>query len=145
MERWELARLTDSMLTGVSQIDSQHQVLINILNEMAAEVTSPSDARRFDRVTRDLLAYVITHFEAEEQLIRESGYAIADPDGARAHIGQHRGFADRVLALRARAADGDAASQADLLAFLRDWLFHHIATTDQNLGRFVGSRHISRV
>ena len=144
MARWEPLRLSAGMLTGDERIDSQHQVLIDILNELAEQGRDPCDPHRFDQVTRDLLGYVLFHFEAEEQLIRESGFDVADPAAAQEHVGQHRGFVARVLAMRAEASAQQSPSQADLREFLRDWLIHHIGTTDQRLGHFLCAQAVGR-
>jgi len=144
MAQWEPATLGSALLTGDERIDCQHRVLIDILNELAARLSGPPDPHRFDQVTRDLLGYVLLHFETEEQLIRESGYELADPAGAHLHIGQHRGFVSRVLAMRAAAATPHSASQALLHEFLRDWLIHHIGTTDRILGRFICEQPVGR-
>src|SRR5690242_14394389 len=76
---------SDSMLTGVDEIDQQHRVLVNTLNDFAAKLAGNSDDRLFEQVTRDLLAYAIYHFETEEELIKRYGYDAAENDDANAH------------------------------------------------------------
>lgn len=132
--------LDSSLLTGVPEIDSEHLILVNALNEVAATAHASAAHPLMDRITRDLLAYVLYHFAREERLIRQSGYALAEPTEADLHIQQHRAFADRVMALRASANETMSAPPAELARFLRDWLLQHIGTTDQRLGSFLRSR-----
>ena len=127
----------DAMLTGVEEIDQQHRVLVNTLNDFAAKLAGHADDRLFDQVTRDLLAYAIYHFETEEELIKRYGYDLAERDEANAHIRQHRSFSAQVIALRGEAGEARSAAQYELLAFLKDWLMNHIGTSDQRLGKFL--------
>jgi hemerythrin len=136
----EIVEWNDSLLTGVDEIDRQHRILVNTLNEVAARVSEYSGDRRIDQVTRDLLAFAAYHFETEEQLMALHGYDAAEPEEARLHNLQHLGFSERVIALRAAAEDGKPASLAAFLGFLKGWLINHIGTTDQRLGDFIRSR-----
>jgi len=133
----------ESMFTGVKEIDRQHEVLVNVLNEIAAMGAESPGQRRLEEVTLDLLAYALYHFETEERLMQQSGYDRDQPGEAQAHVLQHRAFSDRVIALRAATAEGQERSQAALLQFLRDWLINHIGSTDRRLGDYI-SRSISR-
>lgn len=136
----EAIQWNDAMQTGVTEMDAQHRILVDTLAEATEKLSGEADARLFDRITRDLLAYAIYHFSTEEKLMQEHGYADAAPEDAAAHLAQHRQFSQRVVALRDEAANGRHESRDALLAFLRDWLVNHILTTDQRLGRFIRSR-----
>jgi hemerythrin-like metal-binding protein len=136
----ELIVWNDSLLTGVDEIDRQHRILVNTLNEVNSKLAEHPSEKLFEQITRDLLAYAIYHFETEEQLITRFGYDRADPAAAAAHVQQHRGFSQRVVALRDEVHSGQAVSPDALLTFLRDWLTEHICTTDQRLGRFICAR-----
>ena len=131
-------RWSEAMLTGVAEIDRQHRVLVDSLAEARAKLTDDSFDPRFERITRDLLGYAICQFDAEERLMRERGYAAASPDAA-LHLAQHRGFSQKVAALRDAARRGDPGSKAALLSFLEDWLVNHIMTVDKRLGQFIRS------
>jgi hemerythrin-like metal-binding protein len=130
----------DSLQTGVADIDRQHRILVNTLNDLAAKLSDRPKRQRIEQVTRDLLAYAIYHFETEEELIKRYGYDTAEPEDAHIHVQQHRSFSERVVALRADAHDGKSQSQVALLSFLKDWLMNHICTTDQRLGKFISAK-----
>lgn len=127
----------DAMLTGVAEIDAQHRILVDTLVEAQAKLTGNPNDPLFEQITRDLLAYAIYHFDAEERLMRQHGYATSDPDEAAAHLAQHRRFSEQVVALRAEAREGKPGSREALLAFLQNWLINHILSSDQRLGRFI--------
>src|SRR5512143_441681 len=124
----ETIQWSDAMRTGVAEMDAQHRILVDTLAEASEKLVGDADARLFDRITRDLLAYAIYHFSTEERLMQEYGYADAAPDAAAAHLAQHRQFSQRVVALRAEADHGGRESRDALLTFLRDWLVNHILT-----------------
>jgi hemerythrin len=140
MTTHELIEWNKSLLTGVDDIDRQHRILVNTLNEIALTISQLPNPRRFEQITRDLLAYAIYHFETEEELIRRYGYDTAEPVDARVHIQQHRGFSERVVTLRAETRDGKSPTQGALFPFLKDWLINHICTTDQRLGKFIAAQ-----
>jgi len=124
----------DAMLTGVAEMDTQHRILVDTLIEANAKLTGSASDPLFEQITRDLLAYAIYHFDTEEQLMRQHGY---EPEKTALHIGEHRGFSERVVALRSEARSGEPGARDALLAFLRNWLINHILTSDQQLGKFI--------
>lgn len=130
---------SDTLLTGVAEIDHQHRILVGILIEARARNTRRPAGRQFERLTRELLAYAIYHFDTEEQLMRQAGYDIASPEAFADHLAGHRDFSERLVALRAEARLGNKEAQAALLPFLEDWLIKHIRATDQGVGQFICS------
>jgi hemerythrin-like metal-binding protein len=128
---------SDALCTGVEEIDRQHRILVQVLGEAEALLAGERPGARFEQIFRDLLAYAIYHFETEEALMRGRGYDRAEQAAAAAHLAQHRSFSERVVALRAEARHDDRASREALVAFLRDWLVHHIVTTDRHLADFI--------
>lgn len=127
----------DALLTGVDVIDEQHRILVAVLTQARAELTGDGSRGAFDRITRELLAYAIFHFDTEERLMAQQGY---DPEAAAAHLREHREFSRRVVALRDEAADGGPVAVEALLVFLEDWLIHHIMGSDKKLGQCLGAR-----
>jgi len=130
----------DSLQTGIDEVDKQHKILVNALSEVETRVTGSSNRRLLDRVTRDLLAFAIYHFETEERLMKQHGYDTEEPENAGEHVRQHRAFTERIITLRAEVLAGQSAAQEALVSFLKDWLTNHIRTTDQRLGRFIRTK-----
>ena len=132
----------DSMCTGVDEVDRQHRILVDTLNQAATKLTGEVAEALFEQITRDLLAYAIYHFDTEEQLMQRYRYAEARPDEAASHLHQHRSFSEKVVQLREQAREGDEGARNALLDFLQSWLVNHILTTDKRLGGFVSTaRH----
>jgi hemerythrin-like metal-binding protein len=140
MGDFEPIQWSDALLTGVAEIDRQHHILVDTLNEAQVKLTSEAGDPAFEKITRDLLAYAIYHFNTEEQLMQKYGYAAASPKEASAHLAAHRSFSEQVVALRDKAREGKPGSREALLAFLKNWLTSHIMTTDKLLGQFINAR-----
>lgn len=50
----------------MAEIGQQHRVLIDLLIEARTKLTGEAAEPLFEQLTRDLLAYTIYHFAAEE-------------------------------------------------------------------------------
>jgi len=129
----------DSYLTGVARIDEQHNVLVNTLNEANSRLAVGVTRELLDHITRDLLSYAIYHFETEEALMEEYGYAALSAADAETHRREHRGFSQQVVALREGLRDGRLVTREELLSFLNNWLLNHILATDKDLVQFLRS------
>jgi hemerythrin-like metal-binding protein len=123
--------------TGVTEIDDQHRILVNTLNEANAKLAGNSSAEFLEQITRDLLSYALYHFETEEELMKEYGYDEEEGQDADAHLQQHRSFSAQVVAVRDGLKAGNLISREELLGFLNSWLVNHILNTDRRLGAFI--------
>jgi hemerythrin-like metal-binding protein len=129
-----------NFLTGVDEIDDQHRILVNTLNEANAKLEGNSSAEFLEQITRDLLSYALYHFETEEELMTEYGYGEERTEDAESHLQQHRSFSAKVVAVRDGLKAGTLISREDLLSFLNNWLVNHILHTDKRLGAFVAGK-----
>lgn len=116
--------LTDKLLTGISEIDAQHQVLFDVVARLEKAVTSEDkwSAVHFGLV--ELAGYVNIHFAVEEALMRLHGY----PD-LEAHIAEHRRSSADLCELEANSIRRKDISES-MLAMLRAWLITHIGGAD---------------
>lgn len=129
----------DSYLTGIDRIDAQHKVLVDTLNEANARLAVNVTRPLLEQITRDLLSYALYHFETEESLMRDYGYAEGAAADEAQHRQEHRAFSRQVVALRDGLRDGNLVTREALLSFLNDWLLNHIQHTDQSLATFLNS------
>lgn len=116
--------MTDKLLTGITEIDAQHEVLFDIVARLEKAVTSEDrwSAVHFGLV--ELAGYVNIHFAVEEVLMRLHGY----PD-LEAHIVEHRRFSAELSDLEENSVRRIDIS-ATMLAMLRAWLINHIGGAD---------------
>jgi len=134
----------DSFATGVAEIDEQHMILVHTVNEAAVLAARDDSPDAIERITRDLLSYALYHFETEERLMEEYGYAEGASADAHGHLEAHRAFSARVVATRERLKSGEPVAMDDVIQFLKGWLVNHILTVDKKLGAFIVARRLAR-
>lgn len=130
----------DSYATGVAEIDEQHQILVNTLNDANAKLMKDTSTELLAQITKDLLSYALYHFETEENLMQEYGYVEDCAEDNAAHLAQHRSFSANVVAVRDQIKSGHQIQREELLRFLNGWLINHILNTDKKLGAFVAAK-----
>ena len=134
----ELLVWNDELVTGVTEIDEQHRILVNSINEVNTRLSNTTvNAEILEKITQDLLCYALYHFETEEGLMKEYNYAETHGEDSAVHQRQHREFSATVVAVREGIKAEKLISREDLLSFLNGWLVNHILNTDKRLGAFI--------
>lgn len=117
----------DNLRLGHETLDSDHQKLVAIINQLADSVMNPSSQQANEELLRDLLAQTIAHFALEDQLMVTHRYPHAEE-----HMAEHAKLIQMAFDTKAEF-EADLSSSVSLLRFLRRWLTHHILTTDKAL------------
>ena len=134
----ELLVWNNELVTGVSEIDEQHRILVNSINEVNTRLSNTAvNAEILEKITQDLLSYALYHFETEEGLMKEYNYAETNKEDSVIHQRQHRDFSATVVSVREGIKSEKLISREDLLTFLNGWLVDHILNTDKRLGAFI--------
>ena len=126
--------------TGVEEIDEQHHILVNTLNEANELLTKDYSLENLQNITRDLLSYALYHFETEEELMQEYDYKGEAPKDYENHMKQHRDFSAKVVGVRDSLKAGNLIAQEELIGFLLNWLINHIDKTDKKFGKFLQTK-----
>jgi hemerythrin len=129
----------EQYVTGVDEIDEQHQILVHTLNEAGQRLGQGYSVSLLEQITQDLLSYALYHFDTEEELMQHYGYQ-AEGEAMSRHLQQHRSFSERVVAVREGLKAEQPIAAEDLLAFLNQWLVNHILNTDKHLAAFILAR-----
>ena len=87
-------------MSDVSEIDQQHQVLVNMLNRLNDAVNIKESREDIYRIIDEVIAYTHLHFAAEEQLMIHSGYTDVE-----FHKDKHRQLMQDALHLKGKLAD----------------------------------------
>lgn len=127
-----------SLSVGVSFIDSEHQQLITLVNDLQDAMRQGQGRHQLGAILDRLLAYTKSHFSHEETVMKQRGY----PQAA-AHQGQHQKLLATVNDLRARYHDGSASLTVETSQFLHTWLVGHIKGTDQQFGEWLAARGVA--
>jgi hemerythrin-like metal-binding protein len=123
--------------TGVDEIDEQHRILVNTLNEAQEKLSEDASLDTLESITKDLLSYALYHFETEEEMMQEHDYKGKEQKDFESHMKQHRDFSSKVVAIRESIKAGNPIDKDELITFLKNWLINHINKTDKKLGSFL--------
>jgi hemerythrin len=115
---------TDSLLTGIHEIDEQHKILFEVVERLDQAVTSEDKWSAVHYALVELENFVKVHFAVEEALMRLHGYPDLD-----AHIGTHRAFAAALADIKKHSIRKDVSD--DMTQLLRTWLVNHIGKADK--------------
>ncbi len=115
----------DGMSVGVEDLDNDHRVLIDLINQLAG-AESRQDRINLEAVLDELVDYTVFHFEKEEEYMERAGYPALT-----SHKRTHAALTGQVLTIRRRVVEGGQPGLGDeVLDFLSRWLREHILQAD---------------
>ena len=116
----------DSYLTGFQDIDTQHQKLVEIINNLFDAISKKEKDEIVEHALSQLIDYSITHFRHEEDLMIR--YRYLDYSN---HRKEHLHFMEKVNGFRKDFVPGNNKVMLEIINFLKDWLLNHIMLTDR--------------
>lgn len=117
---------TTELETGIPFVDSDHRILVRLLNQVLACVDAHEETQVLGSVLNALTDYTVYHFAREEKLQTLCGF-----DGAVHHAELHGSLAHEVDTLRTKfLSDPQNLSSEGLAEFLTSWLIDHIVKED---------------
>src|SRR3989338_2102897 len=132
-----LVKWTEALSVKVPSMDSDHRVLIGLINQLAS-AEKIGNRRVAESVLDELLNYAIDHFDREEQFMQKSGYPFHE---LVKHKLQHASFSETVQDIRWQYLHGLRPQiKQEVLFFLRDWLSKHILIEDMKYADTVGAQ-----
>jgi hemerythrin len=124
---------SSTLALGVPELDAQHRELFIRVDKLLDSMLR-GDRTEAAQLAAFLREHVVLHFAAEEQLMRDLGYA-----ELKAHAAEHDAFAASMLELNAAFRERGATAEL-VLRLEREavaWLRDHVYVADAALGRFV--------
>jgi hemerythrin len=122
---------SDVLSVGIDEIDAQHQVLVDLVNEMHEAIHARHGSEAVQDVLGKLADYTKIHFAVEESLMRILGYP-----GYEEHKAQHEELIHSMVDLQHKVETGKTAIGFELMHFLKIWLTKHIMESDQQYSHF---------
>lgn len=116
---------SDDLRMGIHEIDEQHHMLVDILNEFHDAIHHQKGTEKAAAILERLADYTRIHFAVEESIMRLLDY----PD-YRAHKALHDELIEQLMELAVKFAAGKKSVNFELLHFLRQWLTKHIQEDD---------------
>jgi hemerythrin-like metal-binding protein len=124
-KRAVLMEWSNALKLGVGSIDKQHEKLVGLLNDLYDGFQSGHGREAVGHVLDGLIEYTATHFKYEEDIFDKIGYTETIQ-----HKKEHQALVARVLEVQKKYREGEVLTQ-DVMAFLKNWLEHHILGTDK--------------
>ncbi len=124
---------SDSMSVGVAEVDTDHKLLLSLINQLYDSVGDAEEKATLGSVINTLVDYTIYHFSREEKIMEACNYP-----GLEKHIKIHRALTDQVVDIRDRfITSPDDVIGDDVLDFLKEWLKTHILRQDMEYRPYV--------
>ncbi len=112
--------------TGVTFVDADHKVLINLLNQVDDCIDENEETTVLGSVLDALVEYTDYHFLREEKMMELCGYT-----GLGTHKATHRVLSTQVREVyEGFQADPASVRPIDIRDFLQSWLVDHIMGSD---------------
>jgi hemerythrin-like metal-binding protein len=121
-----------SLMVNYKPIDSQHQRLVALINELHDAMTASKGRDVLTKTFDGLIDYTRSHFATEERMMRSRAYP-----SYISHKKEHDLLTQQVLDLRARYEAGEAVITVTVMRFLKTWISNHILTVDKQLGDYM--------
>jgi hemerythrin-like metal-binding protein len=124
---------TERWSVGVPEMDKDHRILINLINQLTHAFSAPESNWVVGSVLNSLWDYVAYHFNREEALLRAANFP-----GAAEHAGRHVSLKTQVREwLDSYQTDPDSVDPHELQISLRGWLMNHILGEDMRYRPYV--------
>jgi len=115
---------------GVSELDRQHQIIIQLINELGAADQTPdradTPAETIAGILDRLTDYVTTHFALEENYMERFDYGAYE-----GHLEEHLRYIRTIGDLTQDQMDRKDSVSAELIDFLNEWWINHILSEDK--------------
>ncbi|MEG3617321.1 bacteriohemerythrin [Magnetovibrio sp. PR-2] len=119
---------TEDMSVGCKQLDDDHKILVQALNDFIEAVENDEGVFVTDGIFSVLLDYSNFHFAREEAIMEACGYADLDN-----HKQTHNSLKEQLLDARRRYMLNPSPDLEDEIRdFLLSWLQSHILVSDMD-------------
>jgi hemerythrin len=132
-----LIQWSPSYSVKIGEIDTQHQKLITMINELNDAMLKGKAKEILSPLIDGLIAYTQVHFSKEEMLFDKYKY----PD-APAHKEEHVAFVKKVSEFREGFKKGNMSLTINIMDFLSNWLTKHICGTDKKYSDFLNKNGV---
>lgn len=128
---------SDTFNAQVGVVDSQHKVLVGIINDLHQAMVSGHGKDQPGKNLTNLITHTKGHFSTEEQMMQQKGY----PDYAR-HKAEHGNLTKTVIDFQKKFQNNEVGLTLEVMNFLKDWLGKHIMESDKRPGAFMGEHGV---
>lgn len=132
-----LIRLEEIPRLDIDTIDSQHETIVKLVNELHAAMLGNRGREALGKLLIELVEETQGHFASEEALMLANNY----PAYAQ-HKTDHDKLIAHVVDLERQFRDGDCLLSFAIMLDLKNWATIHIERSDISLGEFLKAKGI---
>jgi len=125
IKKTELISWGPKYYIGLSTIDNQHKVLVDLINKTYQHYGSDGNKKKLKEVLNELIEYTKFHFGEEEKYFKQFGFTDIE-----AHKAKHEQFVNKMKHFAEDINAGDTTVSFDIIDFLKNWLIQHILKSD---------------
>lgn len=127
----------DNLVTGVSEIDRQHQEIFQSINQLLNACNQGKGKNEIGKVIKFMEDYASTHFAMEEKYMARYDYPEAP-----AHQAEHLQFTNNFSLLKELFEKKGERVQVVIMTnrLVVDWLINHILKLDMALAVFLKTK-----
>lgn len=118
---------THQFSIGDNNIDKEHQVLIEIINDLIELVELDKGREEFTIILSKMTDYSLAHFKKEENFMRRFSYPELEK-----HRNYHRDYIYKVAMFNSEFLKVNPPDPIEIIDFLEKWWKYHILTIDKN-------------
>ena len=118
--------------TGISEIDYQHYIIVNYVNEIYREYIGNKDKDKLFSILIELAEFTTSHFGHEQVLMKKHNYPRFD-----LHLKEHTALLGQVGKYIEDIKNNRAKIDENFLNFLNNWLSHHILEEDMQYAPYL--------
>ena len=119
--------------TGIELIDSQHRVLIDLINALYRACRSGDEVGvAFKDAMHQMVKYVNFHLTTEQDMLRRVKYP-----QYREHCAEHEELVKTILDAAKDFGEGKRFVPHNFVRALKDWLLTHIGVSDRHYSVYI--------
>ena len=126
-----------SCTSGVQEMDDQHGILLDALNELRTALLRGSECGMVRAMLARVARLMRMHMESEERLLLQHGFP-----GLASHKAEQQRLLARLEQFDIRFEQRQSASVYELVEFLRKWFTSHTGSTGRSYGRWLHSHGV---
>lgn len=121
----KLIEFTDKMRTNITEMDEQHQKIVNLINDIFEAYNSKKSKKTFKENLRMFTDYIAWHFNNEENYFKKFNF-----EHAQVHIKSHEDFISNTNNFIDAYNQGKESSPEQWFAMVQSWIRDHFIKMD---------------
>jgi len=133
-----MIKWSESLMIGIDEIDRQHMIFLDIVNELLAAVQEKRSHEIQSQIIDKLMGYAFYHFTKEERYLNQSNYP-----GTETHKKEHEGFVDKLTKFKKDYDNQNITLTIEMINFMNNWWVNHIKISDKKYQPFLLAKSIN--